>query len=512
MSDASLNVKLKLELPESEISGIANRIKSALGGAGGGIQAKTISPQTASSNPQVVAAKVAAEIQKTAARAQAQIQIAAARSNAQQQIAANRVVQQQTTASARLNNQNAIATARQAHIQAQTAIRQQQAQIQQQILQHRLLRLQNPQQATRSQNAFAGMLRSLIYYRIIAESFKALNKAVNELTDSYARAQKIYAKSLTSGLGVGQTTKRGILASAIGVSEDEVMRFGDAVSYLNPKIEKAAKVLADTATPLTAVYLNFQSLKVSAQALFSTIAMNLKPAIEDIITGFQEMIDSITADDINMMGDLLRSLLGIMLQAGAVVAAVIGGLVTGFQVLAATINTIGAVIYNFIQQLIEWSAKLQSKIAQGAAYLGARSAGATKEEASKIAKGQAGDEYKQAGGGRQSPIAIGDLWKGAASSAKMTQEITDKLGKMSLDVLTGSGKESKERLAQPKAFMKQIPASSWEKMGLVIGGRGNTTNDLIRTSNQHLKIIADHVSGRGGVPRAFGLNPNVANP
>lgn len=361
--------------------------------------------------------------------------------------------------------------------------------------------------------AFAGMLRSLIMYRAITESFGALKKSVDAVVESYARAQKIYAKSLTSGLGVGQTTKRGILASAIGVSEDEVMRFGDAVSYLNPKIEKASKVLADTATPLTAVYLNFQSLKVSAQALFSTIAMNLKPAIEDIITGFQEMIDSITADDINMMGDFLRSLLGIMLQAGAVVAAVIGGLVTGFEVLAASINTIGAVIYNFIQQLVEWAAKLQSKIAQGAAYLGARSAGATKEEASKIAKGQAEDEYKQVGGGKQVPIAIEDLWKGAASSAQMTQEITDKLGKMSLDVLTGSGKESKERLAQPKPFMKQISASSWEKMGLVIGGgMGNTTNDLIRTSNQHLKIIADHVSGRGGVPRAFGLNPNVANP
>jgi hypothetical protein len=66
----------------------------------------------------------------------------------------------------------------------------------------------------------------------------------------------------------------------------------------------------------------------------------------------------------------------------------------------------------------------------------------------------------------------------------------------------------------PAAFMKQLPASSWEKMGLVVGQGGNSTNDLIRKSNGYLATIARAVTG--GQPNVQGhnfmLSPQTANP
>jgi len=71
-------------------------------------------------------------------------------------------------------------------------------------------------------------------------------------------------------------------------------------------------------------------------------------------------------------------------------------------------------------------------------------------------------------------------------------------------------------LPAPMSFMKTMPTSSWEKMGLVIGGRGQSVNELIREGNKSLKEIAAAVTGRGNVPRnsgySFGLSPVVANP
>jgi hypothetical protein len=68
-------------------------------------------------------------------------------------------------------------------------------------------------------------------------------------------------------------------------------------------------------------------------------------------------------------------------------------------------------------------------------------------------------------------------------------------------------------------LMRQLPASSMEKMGLLIGG--GLQNPMIREqikSNQYLKVIADHVSGRAiprtGMPYAgqFGMTARTNQP
>lgn len=74
---------------------------------------------------------------------------------------------------------------------------------------------------------------------------------------------------------------------------------------------------------------------------------------------------------------------------------------------------------------------------------------------------------------------------------------------------------NKSSIPDPSALMKQMPASAWEHMGMVVGGVSvsKTTNDLIRKSNSYLQTIANAVGG--GVPNSsgsFNLNPTVGNP
>lgn len=66
---------------------------------------------------------------------------------------------------------------------------------------------------------------------------------------------------------------------------------------------------------------------------------------------------------------------------------------------------------------------------------------------------------------------------------------------------------------QLSPVMKQLPASSWEHMGLAIGQGSNTTNNLIKKSNQYLQTIAGAVTMHGsGSSGQFGLSPTTSNP
>ena len=84
-------------------------------------------------------------------------------------------------------------------------------------------------------------------------------------------------------------------------------------------------------------------------------------------------------------------------------------------------------------------------------------------------------------------------------------------GTFTLDYLQGKSKEGATTIPSPQSFMRQIPASTWQHMGLALQGGGNTTNELIRKSNFYLKGIHDTIKN-GGVARAFGMSPVTANP
>jgi hypothetical protein len=118
---------------------------------------------------------------------------------------------------------------------------------------------------------------------LTAASILAMRSAIEN-------ARTIYTKSLTSGMGLGMSIKRGTLANAIGVSEAELFQFGSAIAYLQPKLRGAQEILNQTTIPLTQVSFEFQVLKANMGAMFAKIANEATPAIYGIIDALSKLV------------------------------------------------------------------------------------------------------------------------------------------------------------------------------------------------------------------------------
>jgi len=283
-------------------------------------------------------------------------------------------------------------------------------------------------------------------------ALKALQKTVEEMMKSFQHAKDLYAKSLTSGLGAGFVAKRENLAAVLGVSEQDVMKFGAAIAYINPKIENATKIFKDTLGPLTELQWDINILKINFMAFASDLGSKLAPAFKTVISQLESFIK--LASETEVLYYTFQFLIG----AFKGIEIAIGSLVLGFQLIGDTFTFL---IHNIINLL--------------ASIPGAEKLGIHK-------------------------IDTSNDFSGSIAGA-------DALNKL----MFGSGK-SLNGIPLPESHMKQLPASTWEKMGLVVGSGGQGTNDLIRKSNGYLKSIADHVKAVGSVPRSFGLDPKTANP
>ena len=244
-------------------------------------------------------------------------------------------------------------------------------------------------------------------------ALKALTVTVKETLAAYENARQIYSKSLQNGMGLQWSTKRGLLAQIMGVSEQDVFRFGAQMNYLNPKLEQAASILAKTATPLTQVSWEFKILKVDFESMFALIAEMGTPAV----LGFTGALDG----------------------------------------------------------LIKW-------LTSHTSYLNALVNGAASGAASAIlgnASGPMGAIMKMFG-------------------------------------LYGSIQQAKSAMPSPQAWMKQLPASHLEHMGLVVGG-GRSSNYAQQTAKNTAVAVKYLQKIAMSVPVAtpmgtFGMVPMTNNP
>ena len=240
-------------------------------------------------------------------------------------------------------------------------------------------------------------------------AIKGLAKVMHESIQAYKDAPKLYAKAMTSGLGLKFVSKRSMLADIMGVSMEDVVRYGAAFQYLNPRIEWASTVLANTNRNLTSVGWGFKIVGYDLKAMFATMADKAAPAFREFNAGLATMIEEMTT----------------------------------------------------------WSEK-HPKAAKAGIWAGIGAA-----------TGPAGLAY--------------------SSIAKGIFDIVSWFGK---------GKGGSPAPA-PLSFMKQLPASSWEKMGLILGnhiGGGNpqqqTANNTKRSADT-LAEIKRAITKNGGI---FHLN------
>ena len=348
----------------------------------------------------------------------------------------------------------------------------------------------------------------------IGLAFKALKKSIEQLISgiksAIENASKIYSKALTSGLGIKMTVKKGMLSSIIGVSEDEVLMFGAAISYLNPKIEWAAKVMEETAVPLTQIGWEFKVLGENMMALFALIATQASPIILQLTENINEMITAFSsAEGLSDAITVLKMAMAVLLGIAGSIATLFMGLVTGLALVFDIVKNVLAVIQNVLVGLTTiivafvnglWEAG--KKLVEGA---GVKEAGKAVSDSVAIGAQAVKDNV----------VNMTDFSKTTAAAMttdKMTKGLDKIMGTLTSDTKK-ENKEKKEKMPEPQSFMKKLPVSSWEKMGLVIGGAKNTTNELIKESNKHLSTIAKAIVGGTGIPRSsFGINPTVANP
>ena len=130
--------------------------------------------------------------------------------------------------------------------------------------------------------------------RAIQVALVPLRKFAQEVGRAADAAARIYARSMTSGFGVGMTVQRGMLASIIGVSENEIFQFGKAIAYLQPQLARAQQIMRDTTVPLTQVNWQFKVLQADMSALWAQIGADAAPALLKLADSLDILVKVVT--------------------------------------------------------------------------------------------------------------------------------------------------------------------------------------------------------------------------
>jgi len=121
-------------------------------------------------------------------------------------------------------------------------------------------------------------------------ALKGLATAVQQTIKAFEQGRLLYAKALNNGMGLGFSTKRSLLAETMGVSEQDIFKFGAQLAYLNPKLEQASRILAATAPTLTATTWEWKVLQADLSATWALLASDLAPTLDVVIGGLDQLV------------------------------------------------------------------------------------------------------------------------------------------------------------------------------------------------------------------------------
>ena len=136
-------------------------------------------------------------------------------------------------------------------------------------------------------------LAALVVGTLVVE-LMLFKKAIKITFEQMEKSRALYAKSLTSGgLPLGFTAHRGKLAEIIGVGEEDVLQYGDAVKYLSSQIERSTGIIADATPELTSLSWEWRVLKTDMEALKASLGKMLAPAIRGVIYMLHQMVQGL---------------------------------------------------------------------------------------------------------------------------------------------------------------------------------------------------------------------------
>lgn len=299
----------------------------------------------------------------------------------------------------------------------------------------------------------------------VTAAMTALRFAVIQVAAAYDNARKIYAKTIQSGFGLGQTVQRGMLANAIGVSENEIYAFGAAIGELNDKMSVAMRTITQTTPLLNEVAWNFSVLQENLKAVWASIAAAVAPAINRLL----ELVGAMAK---------LFVLSGMATLVGRIFELLIEGitrLVAITSIMVAAAELAATAIEDAFKNMIEYLNNLFAS--------------------TRVGKMLGFKEEKQTGfqNTKDASKAFGEVLKSAF----------------------GTTSSFSKGAPTPQAYMKQMPASSWERMGLNVGGGGGsnyaqkTEANTKKTSVVIEKLLAAVQKGSLNITKPMGV-PSTA--
>lgn len=270
-------------------------------------------------------------------------------------------------------------------------------------------------------------------------ALRGLQKVMQESMQAIDRARQLYAKQLQSG-GQAQNfvVRQAVLAEVLGVSEDQVMQYGNAIGQLNGKLTTAINTLNETQRTLAATSLNSKVLGENLRAMWAKVAEAIAPALNRLYSFISAMVK-----------------LFILSGLATLVGSVIGAVVTVFTQLVAIASIIPAAIMTVMTAIVDgfrWvMAKIHNLLADS--WLGKK----------------AGMKHEDTPGFGKTKEALGSL-KEVLAAAFATP-----------------GSYNEKAAAVPTS-VSRMPASTWEKMGLVIGG-GSHSDHAKKTADNTSKMV-----------------------
>lgn len=126
----------------------------------------------------------------------------------------------------------------------------------------------------------------------IFQGIHQLQQVIERFSKVFEDNAKLYTSALKSGgNSVGFAVNRSVLAQVMGVSEDEVYKFGAAMQFASRMTGTATEALAKTMPTLTATTWQYRATLISLKAAFSGLMVALSPFINFLLKAVQSLAD-----------------------------------------------------------------------------------------------------------------------------------------------------------------------------------------------------------------------------
>lgn len=142
----------------------------------------------------------------------------------------------------------------------------------------------------------------------VGVALKSLTTSIKMTSEAIQRATRLFAFKGVSGLSDRFASQRMTAAGIIGVSTEEVMRFGAAMSLLNSRLKQANENFAKSFKTLTLVNFNWKILGTNLESLFTTIATKAAPGLNSLANGLSRLVNVLDKAAANsVLGKLMAS-------------------------------------------------------------------------------------------------------------------------------------------------------------------------------------------------------------